>query len=55
MFWKRNKWELVQENAPYVQVTTNPILGVVSQGAVLCDVYRKKKRDGTYKYKKVKR
>ena len=51
----RRKWELVQENEPYVQVTFNPILGVITEGAVMCDVYRKKKRNGLYKYKQVQR
>jgi hypothetical protein len=49
------KWECVEENTRRRQVVSNPLLGVISDGDVYVDVYRKKKRNGTYKYKTKKR
>lgn len=51
----RRKWELIQEDVKRREVTTNPLWGVVSEGTVYVDVYRKLKRNGTYKFKTVKR
>lgn len=49
------QWELVEENKRMYQEVTNPIMGKVSEGYVFIDVYRKMRRNGTYKYKNVKR
>ena len=46
-------WELVEENKRMYQELNNPILGRVSEGYVFVDVYRKRKSNGTYKYKNV--
>ena len=48
-------WELVKENQRMFQEVTNPIIGKISEGYVYIDVYRKKRRNGTYKYKNIKR
>jgi hypothetical protein len=52
---QENKWELVQENVSMTSVGFNPIWGEMSRGTVYVDVYRKKMRNGLYKYKNVKR
>jgi hypothetical protein len=49
------KWELVSEGQRMLQHTVNPIMGLVSRGFVIVDVYRKKKMNGMYKYKNVVR
>ena len=49
------RWELVQENTKRIKTVSNPILGVVSQGTVYVDIYRKLKRNGIYKFKNIER
>lgn len=51
----KNKWELHQESVRMECVSHNPIWGEISRGTVYVDVYRKKRRNGMYKYKNVKR
>ena len=41
LFNKWTKWELIEERTTRYQVTRNPILGTVSTGNVLVNVYRK--------------
>lgn len=50
-----SKWELIEEDVAGIRQVSNPILGVVSKTPARWDVFRKKKRNGTYKYKKVER
>lgn len=47
------KWELYQENVRMDSVDFNPIWGETSRGTVYVDVYRKKQRNGIYKYKTI--
>ena len=49
------RWELVQENAKRIKIVSNPILGVVSEGVVYVDIYRRLRRNGTYKFKNIER
>lgn len=51
LFKKPEQWELVEEAKRMISVDV--IYG--THRPVLCDVYRKKGRDGIYKYKYVKR
>lgn len=49
-----NKWELIQENKRMIETQFNPLWGMgTMEREVIADIYRKKKRDGTYKYKTV--
>lgn len=47
------KWELYRENVRMDSVGFNPIWGETSRGTVYVDVYRKKRRNGIYKYKTI--
>lgn len=49
--FKRQKWELVDEGVDMVRVY--PMTG--QRGTVVCDVYRKMRHNGMYKYKYVPR
>ena len=51
----RNKWELIEECIHGTKVTFNPILGYSREVSCVYDVFRKKKWNGLYKYKKVER
>jgi hypothetical protein len=56
MCWKIFKikqWELVEEDRPMIQTSFNPLTEMSFEKDVLVDVYRKKKRNGIYKYKNV--
>lgn len=48
------KWELVQENKRMIETQFNPLWGMgTMERKVIADVYRRQKRDGTYKYKTI--
>jgi hypothetical protein len=50
------KWEIYQENVSMTAVGFNPIWGnTTKEYNVPCDVYRKMRRNGAYKYKTVRR
>jgi hypothetical protein len=54
--FKRNKWELIEENKRMISYQYNPIIGWEGKKTpVTVDVYRKLKRNGIYKYKHVVR
>lgn len=48
---KANKWELVEEGVPFYKSS----IFFQDPRPVICDVYRRLKRDGTYKYKTIDR
>jgi len=47
----KNKWELIEENVPKILEKHWPFLNITKTYNVRIDLYRKKKWDGTYKYK----
>ena len=49
------RWELVEENKPMIKNIIYPILGLQSNYSVVVDIYRKKKWNGTYKYRTIER
>lgn len=49
------KWELVEENKPMVCESFDTLFCIVEHHIVYVDVYRKKKWNGIYKYKNVRR
>jgi len=51
IFKKPEQWELVEENKEMVSVN----ILYNTRRTVFCDVYRKKGKDGIYKYKYVPR
>ena len=46
-------WELIEEDVPQIMEKNYPFLGITNKFNVLVDIYRKKKRNGLFKYKKV--
>lgn len=51
-----SKWELIYEGKRLTETTFNPLWGMgMTKREVIADVYRKKLRDGTYKYKTIPR
>lgn len=48
-----NKWILIEEAKPMICESFNVMWGYSQTRKVLVEVYRKKKFDGTYKYKNV--
>lgn len=50
-----SKWELVEENKEMIEESFNPFWNANKIRRVRCDVYRKRKWNGTYKYKYIKR
>lgn len=54
VFEPGRKWELYQENKKMVETQFNPLWGMgTMERTVIADVYRKKMRNGTYKYKTI--
>ena len=51
----RRKWELVEEGKAMVRSDFYPVTGYERNTPVIVDVYRKRRRNGTYKYKNVTR
>jgi len=51
----RRKWELIKEEVTYKKDVYNFGWGTIQTYDVFVDIYRKKKWNGTYKYKKVER
>ena len=49
------KWELVEENKQMVKVSTNLFSNFEHTSIIRCDVYRKLRWNGIWKYKYVKR
>ncbi len=49
------KWELVEENKSMIEKSFNFITEYSYSRSIIVDVYRKKKLNGTFKYKYVKR
>jgi hypothetical protein len=47
----RNKWELIEENVVRHKVVGNFLLGTISEGDVYVDIYKKRRWNGSYKYK----
>lgn len=54
-FNKNNPWELVEENKLMIEESYHPLTTEFRSRKVHVDVYKKKKFNGTYKYKYVKR
>lgn len=53
---RSSKWELIVEGKRITETTFNPLWGMgVIERQVIADVYRKKLRNGMYKYKTVPR
>lgn len=51
-----SKWELISEGKRMKETIFNPLWGMgMIERDVIADVYRKKLRNGTYKYKTVPR
>ena len=49
----RRKWELVHEGVRGTKTVSNPILGYESTYKCIYDVFRKRRRNGLYKFKHV--
>lgn len=49
-----NSWELIESGKVMTETSTNLILGTIKR-QVIADIYRKKLRNGMYKYKTVPR
>ncbi len=50
-----SKWELVEENKEMIEESFNIAWGEKKIRKVRCDVYRKLRWNGTWKYKYIKR
>jgi hypothetical protein len=49
------KWELVEENKVMTKNVIYPFIGIEKNYDTFVDIYRKKKLNGTYKYKTIER
>lgn len=47
------EWELVEEGIKGTKTVINPMLDFNSKHKVVYDLYKRKKKDGTWKYKQV--
>ena len=53
--WPKNKWYLVREGVIGIKHEWNPFIGYENKQNVIYDVFRRKKRNGIYSYRKIER